>query len=73
VSSHRMFVLFINSKMLIIMHLSPYFCYVSFLLITLLYATFLNTAQVYLNCLTIEDGTDMLSRNVSKYIPIYAE
>jgi len=32
----------------------------------------LNTNQVYLNFLTIEEGTDMLSQDVSKQLPIYA-
>jgi len=48
------------------MYLSPYFRYFSFLLIILFYVRFLNTSQVYLNCLTIEEWTDRLSRNVSK-------
>ena len=66
VFSHRMFPSFINSKKLIIMHLFPHLCYFLFILIILFYVRFSNTDQVCLNWLTLEDGTDRLSRNFSE-------
>jgi hypothetical protein len=27
--------------------------------------------EVFLHCLTLEDGTDMLSQNIGKYLPTY--